>query len=243
MKQSDTQLAHKTFLLADGLLFRRQICGGLRPVRTLEHENVPEGKLKGLITCNTGRVLVVVGGRKMYGPQIAWALLYGSWPMYPIIVADGDPHNLREENLLAIRTRRLRPRIVAAGTRIVHNLSQVGFATPEEARDDWRRCAAEHYAKDMPHVLTIEAEARRRAPPLGNIEVPAARVVKVQANKPTTRPKKVEGRKWHWYEGEWLSVPEPCHVSDDYMLRCAAVKKGAKAFVYDEEQGRTVAVY
>lgn len=243
MSHQLAQIAVDNFVLQEGKLYRLQATGDLRRVLALDNKNLPADSLPSVISCNTGSLVATVAGRRLRAVDIAWTLHYGSWPLYPLVVADGDPHNMVQSNLLAVRGQKYRPRITVSGKFFVHNLAAERFSSPELARDDWRRCAAALYRADQSHVLFAEQVNRERAIVTAErVAKPVRARVKVDPNKPR-RPAPIKGKEWHYWKGAWVSVPVACHVSDDYMVRIEAVLAGAKSFVYDEEQQRTLAIY
>jgi hypothetical protein len=106
---------------------------------------------------------------------------------------------------------------------------------------------------DLPFVLQLEAEMRTRiaaaTPEDRGVVLPRAKkaLPTIMVRKPNgtaIRPAKlcpppIEGHKWHYHEKEWLSVPIAVHPSDDYRVRCAAVKRGAVAFSFDSASQTT----
>lgn len=236
-----TKIALDNFLVLEHKLYRKMATGDLRRVTTVDNAAPPVEAV--VISCNIGKLVVQIDGRRLRAADIAWTLHYGNWPTLPLFIADGDPHNMAKENLLAIRGQAYRPRIRVAPGGFVHNMARKLFSSPELAREDWRRCVAEMYRHEQPHVLFAEEVQRKQAAPivLAPVRAPRARVAP-NPDKPR-RPPPVAGKEWHYWQGEWVSVPVACHVADDYMVRIRAVLAGAKSFVYDDEAGRVLAIY
>lgn len=235
------QLAAEHFTLIEGVLYRLHTDGSMRLVTAIEHAE-PAGNLPSVISCQTGRLKSMLRGQKMYGTDIAWALYYGIWPTCPVVVADGNPLNMAQDNLLAVRGTRLRPRISACPGGYKHNMSRSLYSSPELARDAWRAAVAAVYRVEQPMIIQAEARQRGLLVPFVVRSIKSRYPVAANPDKPK-RPPAIEGREWHWFEGQWVSTLKPCHVSDDYILRIKATLAGAKSFVYDEEQGRVLPIF
>jgi hypothetical protein len=204
-----------------------------------------DGSMKEVTYLEGGRLLAVVGGEKLFAPDIAWCLHYGNWPKYPLVQLDGDPFNCSLDNLMPARVKRLRYRQKEVDGRFYHSLApKLPFRTAAECRRNWTAHARDHYAKDLDYVLEVEARERelRAAAALPAAPLPlvrarraerAERAVPVGARPP--RPMAVDGMEWHWWEGAWISVPVACHVADDYRVRIEKWLKGAVRFVFQPE--------
>jgi len=205
-----------------------------------------------------GRSIAIVDGEAYDAGAIAWALQYGIWPRYRIHYADNNSFNFSLDNMLPVMD--VPRRCVVSkvyGDRYRHCLSRLTFLTPEAAKASWAAMYAQELNEKMPLVLQMQndeleryadqlAPERWAADPLKPVLTRANRKSGgmphgnrkdgVKRKRPTSRPAKVPGKKWSWYEEEWLLIPEPCHVADDKLLRCEAVKyHGAVEFYFDKE--------
>lgn len=244
--RTDVSIPYLYFKITQGRLYKVLASGKLRPVTAIHN----------------GRVVARIDGNEYDAAMVAWTLHYGIWPRYPLVYADGDPHNVREDNLFAAREPLKRCTLRTIGKVIYHPLSKVGHANKEAAREHWQKLYAAELMQDMAAVISqqqeeLERHADKLDPTRWLIE-PSAKQRKAGRKplpvregltkhgkpykpKPTQRPKAVEGKKWHWYESAWLLVPKACHVSDDKNIRCHAVKYlNAVEFYYDHSQERTL---
>ena len=222
----DLLLILKHFTVSDGRLYRRLSTGHVRPVRVVER----------------GRLVSMLNGVKLCGPEVAYACLHRVVPMFPIVQIDSDPFNMAETNLSPARTRRLRFRCVSVAGGFRHPRSHEVFKTEELAHIDWVNAARLFYQADKAYVRALEDQNQVIKPEA--LERVAVRRVRLSAatDKPL-KPKAVAGRSWHWWKGAWLSLPEAVHSSDDWMVRAAVVTEHPSArFVYDPVQQRTLSV-
>lgn len=215
----------KHFAVADGRLLRK----------------LASGHAKAVTLVDRGRLAVKVDGVRLFGPELAYACTYGVVPMFPIVQLDGDPFNCREDNLYPARLARLRYRCVVVPGGFRHPRSPATFRTEGEAWRDWYASARAYYNADKPYVRLLEDQMRVPVQVVTFAEGP--RRVPAPRKKARERPAAVLGRVWHWWRGAWLSLPVPCHASDDWMVRAAVVSQWPDArFVYDEVAQRTVHV-
>lgn len=224
MKFSLLHILHN-FAVVDDRLVRKLATGHARSVTLVER----------------GRLVSMLAGVKYYGPEVAYACIHRVVPMFPVVQVDGDPLNMAESNLMPCRLRRLRFRLVEVPGGYRHPLARVVFRLAQLCHKDWVRLARLHYLADLAYVRQLEsvqgvAEA-----------VPVRPVVARRDYAPSVhaagRPEGVAGRTWHWWCGKWVSLPEACHSSDDWMVRAEVVAKypGAR-FVYDSVAQRTISV-
>lgn len=200
-----------------------------------------DGTVREITLIDRGRLAAMLDGVRVYGPDIAYACIYRVVPMFPIIQVDGDPHNMAENNLMPVRTKRLRYRavLVAGGWR--HPLDRMTFRDEQTCHADWVRHARNFYHRDKPYVRQLEDEAQGRKPVVEKRVVIVRRVY--GGKRREGRPEPVEGRSWHWWQDSWLSLPDPVHESDDWMVRATVVAASPEAvFVYDPVAQRTVSV-
>lgn len=213
------------FAVVEGVLYRKLATGHLKPITLVDR----------------GRLAVKLEGERLFGPEIAYACTYGVVPMFPIVQLDGNPLNCREDNLYPARLARLRYRVVAKPGGFKHPRSPALFRTEYEAWQDWYTSARAYYNADKAYVRQLEDQMRVPVPALVVNTTP--RKVPAPRKEARSRPPAVLGRVWHWWRGEWLSLPLPVHASDDWMVRAAVVSEHPDArFVYDEVAGRTVVV-
>ncbi len=239
MDRFNVTLARQHFGVIDGQLVRKMASGHVKAVSTMEGKNL----------------VAVLEGVKHSASDIFWALTYGSWPKYPLAVL-GDPHLMSLDNVYPARVRRLRCQLIPSGERYRHPLSGFNtYPTKEAARSNWVIKARAHYQADLAYVLELEAAERLLYAQMHPVEAaavlaPQAHEVRVKRfrspNKNGPRPKRtpepeaVEGKKWYWYKSQWVLANEPVHVSDDWMMRCAAAMDGRLVNRYDAEAGKTL---
>lgn len=216
----------KNFAVEDGRLFRRLASGHSREISVIER----------------GRLVSVLDGRKYYGPDVAWACHYLAVPMFRVITLDGDPFNLAEDNLMPVRLKRLRYRVIEVPGGFRHPRTRETFPSERHAHADWVRSASRYYREDKPYVRSLEDQHQPTKPEAPEKRTERFRAPSTVSGRPL-RPEVVWGRSWHWWEGRWLSLPDACHASDDWMVRAAVVSQSPGArFVYDSVAQRTVAV-
>lgn len=236
----DVTLALQNFMYADGILYKRLTCGTLRELTVIEQ----------------GKLVVTVAGVKYLAADVAWAIAYRNWPKYSVLVLGTNPKDMALENLVAVRNLKHRLRITETAGRFYHPLSLAGFNTPEAATKAWNERVADRYIKDMPMVLQIEAAERELHGDMtdyaalaqhkkqAKVKQPYVKQIKPETErlKPLRppKPRDVFGMTWLMLDGAWFSTPDPVHPSDDWKLRCAAIKNGAKRFAYDKALGVTV---
>lgn len=203
-------------------LWRRLVDGSLKPIRLVDR----------------GKLSIRFRGKRHYGPEIAYACIYHVVPMYPIVQVDGNPHNMNEDNLMPVRLKQYRFRAVPKNGGFRHPLSLQIFPYKSECENDWIRTVKAIYRRDKPLVRSMEDEAR------GQVVLPKFIPKKRYARSERhQKPPPIEGRVWHRWKDDWLSVPLPVHISDDYMVRCRIVAEHPHAqFVYDPVTKRTLSV-
>jgi hypothetical protein len=229
MKNLDAVLApeeiHKHFVLEGSRLYRKLATGAVTQLKSMD------GNL----------VVTIFNKQRLRGVDIAWCLIYGNWPRYPIVQLRDDPLNFAPNNLFPARLRALRYVQKPRGNLFVHSLSSLSHSSPERCRAHWEECAAEVYKKDLPYVLRVEeyerglraeylrsmAQVRVPEPPKMDPKMKAA----MKPSRPTAKP----GREWHWWDNQWVDVPVACHVADDYRRRVVATLAGATWFQFDPE--------
>lgn len=228
----DLALILEHFYIDGGVLYRKFAAGTIKRVKAVEG----------------GRLVAMVGGRKYYGPDIAWAYHYELVPTCRIVTIDMDPHNLSKENLGAARRRRLLFRLTKTPRGYTHPLTTEPFKSAEEAQDDWVMKARIYYQSDLKFVLRQQTDAMAALPvslALEKVLTPAAgtRGPKKSGPRPP-QPQNIIGRKWFWYREQWVSLPLACHPSDDWRVRAAAVLKDPQVrFVYDPKSDKTLPVW
>lgn len=220
------------FTVDNRMIYRRLASGAYTAVKSLQG----------------GQLGVRVFGEWLKAMDIAWCLYYGNWPSFMLTLLDGDPYNLDIENIMPVRTRQLRCRLIHDGRGWTHNFSKVPFATEGQARKSWATYAREYYTKDLAYVVELERLDRERrlatlaAQPKLRPELPKhkPRGKPFGAGQPVPgakpkKPEKIEGRVWHWVKTEWVSLPESCHVADDWHERLRKQKLGAVRFEFQPE--------
>jgi hypothetical protein len=203
------------------------------------------GSLTPVLTLQNGTPVSVYGGVTLNGRDIAWSLLYGVTPTYPVTQLGRDPYDMSPANLMPVRRKRLRFRWSDGGG-FRHCLDKsVAFSTLEACHDDWLRHARAYYQPDLEFVL---AQARAAQGPVAPVPEPKVRKAYTR-KKPLVKrvvpepPAAVPGRQWCYVGDQWVSVPEPCHPSDDQIMRALAVQAGAVGMRFDKEQQRCLPVY
>lgn len=229
MKLPNPPTLARLYALRDGRLFKIGQNGALTPVLTLQNDTP----------------VSIYGGVTLSGRDIAWSLLYGVSPAYPVAQLGSDPYDLSAENLAPVRRKRLRFRWSDGGG-FRHCLDKsVAFSTLEECHKDWVRHARAYYLPDLEFVLSqtraADAGVAHKVEPRPRKKYTRTKpLVKTETPVP---PAAVAGRQWCYLDREWVSVPEPCHPSDDQIMRATAVKAGAVGMRFDADQQRCVPVY
>lgn len=226
----DLNLILRNFAVHDGVLYRKYKNGAV-PV-TLTYR---------------GRLMSEIANTRYFGPDVAYACIYGVVPMFPIVQVDGNPHNVAEDNLMPVRLKRLRYRETAVPGGFRHPLTTLTHTTQARCHADWVLRAKRYYQDDKMYVRQLEDQYKPARPAVFNEPEPTVlQPVRRKIVRTSTRPAKpsrVFGRVWHWYKDDWLSLPEPVHQSDDWMVRAAVVSEHPNArFVYDELKQMTVPV-
>lgn len=207
------------------------------------YRKLVDGTVKELTTLSGGQLVTVFEGERLLAIDIAWALHYGNWPMFPVVQLHDDLFDFRIENLFPARLKRLRFRMTGAVGAYRHPLGGLAFATPERCRMDWEWRAREYYLKDMAFVLGLETEQREmrrlaqlpfRMPSLAPVE----KAPKPPKEPRSLRPGGVPGMEWHYHDKAWVAIPEACHVADDYRVRIRKQLAGAVRFVFQPEYGQ-----
>lgn len=217
---------HKHFVLEGSRLYRKLASGAVQSLKSMD------GKL----------VVTLFKSQRLRAVDIAWCLIYGNWPSFPIVQLRDDPFDFSQGNLFPARTRRLRCEQRQRGNLYVHPLSSLSHLTPERCRKHWEEMAADFYGKDLAYVLKLEQferDLRHKA----LLETKAIQIpVPVHREDPRwkaaykpSRPPAIAGREWHWVKDQWIDIPVACHVADDYRVRIAATLAGATWFQFDPE--------
>ncbi len=215
------------FCVVGGKLYRCLAGGHVRPVQLVDR----------------GRLLSVIGTSKFFGPDVAYMVHHRVVPMYPIVQLDGDPHNVAEENLMPVRLTRLRYRLTKTAGGWKQPLDAVPYNTEEEARAAWLILARHYYLKDKSRVRLLEDEMAGVKPEVPKYVPVAPRKTYPKGEVRLVPPNAVAGRKWHWWGGSWLSLPEAVHCSDDWQVRAEAYEANPDVrFVYDPLSDRTLRV-
>jgi hypothetical protein len=223
---------HKYFVLEGSKLYRKLTTGSATLLKSRD------GK----------QVVTLFKTEKLLGTSIAWCLIYGNWPEFPIVQLSEDPFDFSQDNLYPARIKRLRYCETVVGNLLKHPLSTRLHINSRLCRKDWEDMARDFYLKDYAYVLRLETVQRElRAQHLAELAqykpelVPAARPEHERPVRPA-RPKAIPGREWHWYNDAWMHIPVACHVADDYRVRIKAVLAGAVAFLFNASTSRVDAI-
>ena len=222
----------KYFVLEGSRLYRKLATGAVTQLKSMDHNFV----------------VTLFKNHRLRGVDIAWCLIYGNWPRFPIVQIRDDPLNFSRDNLYPARLRSLRYVQTQRGSLFYHSLSSLPHRTAERCRADWEERAVEIYTKDLPYVLkteeferTLRAQYVREMAALKKTPAPVEIDPKVFRAMRPARPAAKPGREWHWWDGQWVDVPVACHVADDYRIRIAATQAGATWFQYSPDLGRVLA--
>lgn len=213
----------RNFVVMGGHLYRKRANGTLKPMLSIEH----------------GKVVVVLQGRKMYGPEVAWACHYHCAPMYPVVTVDMDSLNLAKDNLGMVRVRRLqfRPTLSRHGWWFHSLQKDARFEGENEARRDWIARARRFYTAELDYLLALH-RPHMVIPP---VEEKPVELLRVSQQVRRERPAPVPGLTWYWFKGQWVAIPPAVHPSDDWQVRAAALLADPDARrVYDEQVERTL---
>jgi hypothetical protein len=212
---------HQHFVLEGSRLYRKLASGASARLRSMDGN----------------QVVTLFKNERLLGTSIAWCLIYGNWPEFPIVQLSEDPHDFSQDNLFPARIKRVRYYETPVGSLYRHPLSTRLHPSSRMCRKDWESMARDYYLKDFTYVQMVEANSREmRARYLAEVAqykpelVPEVRTER--AVRPS-RPKAIPGREWHWHDGAWMHIPVACHVADDYKRRIAATLAGAIAFRFD----------
>lgn len=221
MDRFDITPALRNFALQNGRVWRK----------------LSDGSLKACGRMRQGNLVALADGVFYKVADLTWALTYGMWPKFPLVTLAGDPGDL--DNILPCRTFRMRFRVTKREGRFFHAYGQRPYISLEDCRLGYEDLLRRRLLPDLPHVLAIEAQEYalyhadrpKFVPPKF---VPVVREQPKRKNAPrakvavpkTLRPREIAGRKWHWFQGQWVSVLPPVHVSDDFQVRCLAALKG-----------------
>jgi hypothetical protein len=221
LKQEDVP---QHFVLEGSRLYRKYSTGAVTQLKSMDGNTV----------------VTLFDGHRLRGVDIAWCLLHGNWPAFPIVQLHEDPHDFSEGNLYPARLKRLRYRETQKGLLFYHPLSLLGHISAKRCREHWEHLAHDYYMKDYTYVLRAEAYDREmRLTTLQSLPPKPVPPEHAQYAKRPARPKAVPGMEWHWWQGAWISVPVAVHVSDDYRVRIKAAQAGATSFRFDPEAQRT----
>lgn len=217
------------FTVSDGALYRRNA----------------DGTVRRILLEQGGRLIAMLDGKRLNGPEVAWICHHGFPSPYPVVTLDTDPHNMYEENLMPARVKRLvfRPTVTAHGVK--HPLSKQFFPVFSVCKEDWVARARQFYEPDRQMLLAAKAELGKQILQQAMASQKPAkpfRLRKPHVPRPQ-RPDCPEGFEVHWYKGQWVTIPVPVHVSDDWMVRAEAclANPGAR-FRFDATLQRTVQV-
>lgn len=200
-----------------------------------------DGTLKPVTTQLGGRLVTKVAGVTYDGPSLAWALVYGTVPMFPVVLLSRKPEDMHEENLVPIRSKRYRFRFKETHYGFSHKLNPGAyFRSPEECQDDWLGAVRRLLAPDV--VWAVQQERKRdqimtHEPYVREVKPARKAVDRPDKPKAAVRPPKpaeVPGKLHYWYKGQWVMVPHACHPADDWKLRCEGVLAGAMEFRFNE---------
>jgi hypothetical protein len=221
---------HKYFVLEGSKLYRKLASG-----------------TAALLTSKDGyKIVTLFDGVKIHGTSIAWCLIHGNWPLYPITQLGADPADFSPANLYPTRLKRLRYAEGRRGNLYTHPLSTRAHISSYACRKDWETLAKDFYLKDLGYVLKLESHQREmRAAHLAELATLKPELVpvpKAEHVKRSARPRAIPGREWHWHDEAWMDIPVACHVADDYRVRIKAVLAGAKAFIFNAEAQRVDAI-
>lgn len=222
---------HQFFALEGSRLYKKLASGAVTQLKSLDG----------------ARVVTIFKGARLVGADIAWCLLYGNWPEFPIAQISSDPLDFSETNLFPARVKRLNYVERLVGKTYFHPLSTHGHLTQERCRKHWEMLAREYYVPDMAYVLRLEAANREmRAKHLAEMKrlSPSSPLLpRGERALRTKRPSPVPGMEWHWHGDAWVSVPIACHVADDYRKRVQAWQAGARTFAFSPITRRVHAYY
>lgn len=199
-----------------------------------------DGTFSPLSTVLGGRLVTKVNGVTYDGPSLAWTLVYGSTPMFPVALLSRKPEDMHEENLVPIRSKRLRFRFKETSAGFCHRLNPGAyFKTVEACQDDWLAAARRHYAVDVLWAVQQERfrdQAITHQPyvrPIKPVRKGPERSEPREARPPA--PPAPTGTLRYWHKGQWVVVPHACHPADDWRKRCEGVLAGATSFRFNPE--------
>lgn len=209
------------YLLVGPTLYKRLASGSRRPVRSVVH----------------GRLVTTLQGELLYGSEIAWALINGMKPMFPVINVDEDPFNMSDDNLACCRIKRLRFRLRSAPDGYSHALNpSARFDSEGLCFADWVGFAKRWYAADLANVLRLTMYTHEVTPAVEYVRPKkAATYAGAKKGVRPPAPQYVAGMKHYWFKGQWVQVPEACHCSDDWQVRCDKWLRGARTFAFNPE--------
>jgi hypothetical protein len=215
---------HKHFVLEGSRLYRKLASGAAVPIRSMDGNYA----------------VTLFNNQRLRGVDIAWCLIHGNWPEFPIVQIGQDPLDFSVRNLFAARLRRYRYAEKQRGALFYHPLSKIGHATSKACRAHWEMLVVEYYSKDSPYVAKVEAYNRemrekylRETAPLRQPDLRP----EVKPSRPPAKP----GREWHWYKNEWIDIPVAIHVADDHRLRIEATLAGCTEFRFDPDRQQVFA--
>lgn len=197
----------------------------------------------GYVRDNTSYVMFK--GREYRAADVAWCAHTGAWPLHMIVTENGRPTDLHISNLLPITGTNHRCVLRQHGSDWSHNLSRFLHPSEADARLDWRKERSRIYRPRTEALM--EADIRDAVSYQVNVqayEKPKldVRQLKLAPKRRPTKPKAVEGKKWHYYEGQWELTGQPCHVMDDYVVRAHSSRYLKATMRWSEEHGRVIAV-
>lgn len=217
------ELAADYYQIIGSDLYRKLANGGLFKVQTHDRSR--------LVTTFAGEVYRAL--------DIAWVLHQGYWTKRKVISLNGDPFDMSLQNVVAVRNKVYRCYIIQHLKHFTHGLSKNTFATNAEAYADWSSTVQHIYRTEMPIILREEAWEREivasnklhRARPA---DFPAHCLSEQEkfARSPKNRPAR-PSKKHVWSGKDWVIVPKPINVADDYKVRAARIMEGYSVFEYD----------
>jgi len=193
-----------------------------------------------------GTTYLVFKGKEYRAASVAWFLQTGAWPLHLVVPTNGKPFDLDLRNLLPITGTNFRyvPRLEPSGD-WSHNLGRSLYATEAECRHGWLLARQAFYSPAAESIKSLDQRATLQYQMDIGVVVERHKVVpaaRMSAERRPTKPKVVDGKKWHWYEKRWELTDMPCHPMDDYIVRCHASRYLGAKMRFSPEHGRVIAV-
>src|ERR1700741_3366631 len=121
-----------------------------------------DGTIKPVTYVSGGHLIARIGDTVYRAADVAWALIYGSVPIFPIILLSDDPTDLREENLVPVIRKRLRFRSVQTDIGWRHRFTPHLYSKEKkECLAAWCRHPRSSYAPDVVRAIKLERERAR----------------------------------------------------------------------------------